>query len=123
MEKGNSSVDLSVKIQELYAITKGLEAQFPGRRFTPDGHLVGSIGEVLAADHYGLTLLPNSTETHDAASSDGRGVQIKTSQINRIAISSEPDYLIVINGKKSITVPAIWCGIMLVKCRRMVSAL
>lgn len=36
MEKGNSSVDLSAKIQELYAITKGLEAQFPGRRFTPD---------------------------------------------------------------------------------------
>ena len=96
MEKGNSSVDLSAKIQELYAITKGLEAQFPGRRFTPDGHLVGSIGEVLVADHYGLTLLPNSAETHDAVSSDGRIIQIKTTQINRIAISSEPDYLIVI---------------------------
>ena len=96
MEKGNSSVDLSVKIQELYAITKGLEAQFPGRRFTPDGHLVGSIGEVLVAEHYGLQLLTASYETHDAIAPDGRYVQIKATQVNRIAISSEPDYLIVI---------------------------
>lgn len=79
-----------------YMPLQGLEAQFPGRRFTPDGHLVGSIGEVLVADHYGLTLLPNSTETHDAVSSDGRKIQIKTTQINRIAILSEPNYLIVI---------------------------
>ena len=43
-------VDLSQKIRELYAITKELELQFPGRKFTPDGQLVGSIGEVLVAD-------------------------------------------------------------------------
>ena len=88
--------DIAEKIRELYEITRELEDQFPGRRFTPDGHLVGSIGEVLAADYYGLTLLPNSTETHDALSDDGRSIQIKATQINRISISSEPDYLIVI---------------------------
>lgn len=43
-------VDLSQKICKLYAITRELELQFPGRKFTPDGHLVGSIGEVLVAD-------------------------------------------------------------------------
>ncbi|MBW8042608.1 MAG: hypothetical protein FVQ85_21795 [Planctomycetes bacterium] len=36
-------------VQELYSIVDRLEELFPGRRFTPDGHLVGSIGEVLAA--------------------------------------------------------------------------
>ena len=30
-----------------------LEAEFPGRHFTLDGHLVGSIGEVMAAYYYG----------------------------------------------------------------------
>jgi len=89
-------VDLSQKIRELYAIRKELELQFPGRKFTPDGHLVGSIGEVLVADCYGLKLLPNSTEIHDAIGDDGKFVQIKATQIKRIAISSEPDHLIVI---------------------------
>ena len=87
---------LSDKIKELYKITNELESSYPGRKFTIDGHLVGSIGEVIVAEHYGLKLLPNSTETHDAVSADGKHVQIKSTQINRIAISSEPDYLIVI---------------------------
>ena len=84
------------KIKELYKITNELESSYPGRKFTIDGHLVGSIGEVIVAEHYGLKLLPNSTETHDAVSTDGKYVQIKATQINRIAISSEPEYLIVI---------------------------
>ena len=87
---------LSDKIKELYKITNELESSYPGRQFTIDGHLVGSIGEVIVAEHYGLELLRNSTETHDAVSADGKSVQIKATQINRIAISSEPDYLIVI---------------------------
>ena len=32
-------------VPELFQITKALEAAAPGRHFTPDGHLVGSIGE------------------------------------------------------------------------------
>ena len=87
---------LSDKIKELYKITNELESSYPGRKFTIDGHLVGSIGEVIVAEHYGLKLLPNSTETHDAVSADGKHVQIKSTQINRIAISSEPNYLIVV---------------------------
>ena len=87
---------LSDKIKELYKITNELGSSYPGRKFTIDGHLVGSIGEAIVAEHYGLELLPNSTETHDAVSADGKYIQIKATQINRIAISSEPDYLIVI---------------------------
>ena len=87
---------LSDKIKELYKITNELESSYPGRKFTIDGHLVGSIGEVIVAEHYGLTLLPNSTKTHDAVSKDGRLIQIKATQVQGISISSEPDYLIAI---------------------------
>lgn len=87
---------LSDKIKELYKITNELESSYPGRKFTIDGHLVGSIGEVIVAENYGLTLLPNSTKTHDAVSKDGKFVQIKATQVHGISISSEPDYLIAI---------------------------
>lgn len=87
---------LSDKIKQLYKITNELEQTYPGRKFTVDGHLVGSIGEVIVAEYYGLSLLPNSTKTHDAVSKEGKQVQIKATQVKGIAISSEPDYLIVI---------------------------
>lgn len=87
---------LSDKIKQLYKITNELEQTYPGRKFTVDGHLVGSIGEVIVAEHYGLSLLPNSTKTHDAISKEGKLVQIKATQVKGVAISSEPDYLIVI---------------------------
>ena len=45
-------------ICDLYQIVGELEAMFPGRHFTPDGHLVGSLGECLAAYHYSLELMP-----------------------------------------------------------------
>ena len=40
---------LSDKIKELYKITNEPESSYPGRKFTIDGHLVGSIGEVIVA--------------------------------------------------------------------------
>lgn len=87
---------LSDKIKELYKITGELERTYPGRKFTVDGHLVGSIGEVIVAEHYGLSLLPNSTKTHDAVSKEGKMVQIKATQVKGTSISSEPDHVIVI---------------------------
>lgn len=84
------------KIRQLYKITGELEKEFPGSKFTPDGHMIGSIGEVLVADHYGLELLDNSAKTHDAKTKDGTLVQIKATQMDRVALSSEPNKLIVI---------------------------
>jgi hypothetical protein len=84
-------------ISRLYAVVHELEALFPGRRFTLDGHLVGSIGEVLAAHDYGLTLLQPSASGHDARASDGRQVQIKVTQGKRVSLSARPDHLIVLH--------------------------
>ena len=84
------------KIKELYEISAELERVFPGRHYTPDGHMIGSIGEALAASYYGLELFPASEETHDAKAPDGRLVQIKATQIGRISLSSEPRWLLVL---------------------------
>ena len=69
-------------VAELHAITAELESLYPGRRFTPDGHLVGSLGEVTAADLFDITLRPASTTGHDAVTSDGRRVEIKATYCN-----------------------------------------
>ena len=83
-------------VRSLYEIVGELEMLFPGRKFTLDGHLVGSIGEVLAAHRYGLELLPASAKGHDATTADGRLVQIKATQAKSVGIRSEPDHLIVL---------------------------
>ena len=88
--------DVPVLVARLYAIVDELEGLFPGRPFTLDGHLVGSVGEVLAAHAYGLELLPPSHERHDAKAADGTLVQIKATQVDRISISSEPDHLLAL---------------------------
>lgn len=83
------------RIQEMFRISSELEETFPGRKFTMDGHLIGSIGEVLAAYHYGLELLPGSAHRHDATALDDRMVQIKATQgAGHVALRSEPEHLI-----------------------------
>ena len=101
---------LEEKIRELYRITTELEEKYPGRYFTPDGHLVGSIGEVYAAEKYGLTLLEVNSEKHDALSADGRLIQIKITQTDRISIYSEPDYIIVMKIDRDGSIEEIYNG-------------
>lgn len=83
-------------IHDLYAITNRLNNLYPGRHFTPDGHIVGSLGEVVAADYYGLKLFIASEPIHDAEDPKGRLVQIKATQGTRVALNEEPNCLIVL---------------------------
>ena len=76
----NKRVPLPAQVAKIYEAVEELERSYPGRKFTPDGHLVGSIGEVIAAEALGLTLYPPSllattrTMTGVARSrSNGRG--------------------------------------------------
>lgn len=91
---------VAAKIKALYEISHDLEELFPGRHYTPDGHMIGSIGEALAASYYNLELFPASEKTHDAKAPDGRLVQIKATQINRVALSSEPEWLLALKIHK-----------------------
>ncbi len=68
------------EIKQLLAITQKLKVKYINKQFTLDGKLVGDIGEVLAAEKYGLILLNENAPIHDAKEeSTGRMVQIKAS--------------------------------------------
>ena len=101
---------LEAKIRELYRIIAELEELYPGRKFTLDGHVLGSIGEVYAAERYGLSLLKASSEKHDAQSSDGKMVQIKITQTDRVSIYSEPHYLIVLKMNSDGNIEEVYNG-------------
>ena len=88
--------ELPKLLTDLYAIVSRLEELAPGRKFTPDGHLVGSIGEAVAAYAYGLELLPASVKQHDAKAPDGRLVQIKLTQGQSVALSYDCEHLLVL---------------------------
>jgi hypothetical protein len=96
----NENVDwarVTCLLDELYTAADGLERIFPGRKFTLDGHLVGSIGEVVAAYMFDLDLNTASTQGHDARARDGRQVEIKLTQGRGVAIRHEPEHLIVLH--------------------------
>ena len=80
-------IPLPAPVARIYEATAELEAMYPGRSFTPDGHLVGSIGEVIAAGALGLTLYPMSKAGHDAYDSNG-DVQIKMTAGKSVAMYS-----------------------------------
>ena len=82
-------------IRELYGVVRRLENMFPGRHFTPDGHLVGSIGEALASHYYGVELAPASTQGYDGTR-DGKRIEVKATQGSAVALSSGPEHLLVI---------------------------
>jgi hypothetical protein len=93
--------NLKNNIEKLIVIVNDLEKAFPGKRFTLDGHLLGSIGEVFASYYYGIDLYlnDNSHPCHDGEK-DGKEVQIKITQGNSVDINNIPDYLIVLFLKK-----------------------
>jgi hypothetical protein len=82
-------------LRAIYDSVDELEAMFPGRHFTPDGHLVGSLGEALASFHYAIELSQASAQCHDGKCGE-RNVQVKATQGDRIAMSSESEHLLVL---------------------------
>jgi hypothetical protein len=97
-------------IQSLYAIVDELEQIYPGRKFTPDGHLVGSIGEAYASENYGLSLFSASYPSHDAEDSAGRFWQIKATGGKSIGIRSCPDNLLVLKIRRDGKLEEIYQG-------------
>ena len=97
-------------VGRLYALVGEFQALFPGRSFTPDGHLVGSIGEVLAAYRYNLLLHTASKAGHDAVARDGRQVEVKATQGSSVALRSEPEHLLVLHLGKDGRATEIYNG-------------
>jgi len=74
-------VALPRAVRKIYHAVEVLSAMYPGRPFTPDDHLVGSIGEVVVAGAFGLKLNPPS-QPGDNAHDDNRDVQRRQCNIN-----------------------------------------
>ena len=90
-------------IPSLFKLVKELNEEFASeqRKFTPDGHMVGSIGEVVAAYAFDLELLPVNTKNHDARMADGRLVQIKLTGSRSIGLRGSPNHLLVLRFQDS----------------------
>jgi uncharacterized protein DUF6998 len=73
-----------------------LEKTYPGRPFTPDGHLVGSIGEVVARETFGFELYPPSHRGHDAKCTTRGDVEVKITGGRGVALRGECNHLIVL---------------------------
>lgn len=75
---------LKKAIIDLYLSVTKLHSAFPDRKFTPDGRMVGDIGEAIAALKFGVILDKKSKKHWDGHRFDSSGkkwnVQIKTTQ-------------------------------------------
>jgi hypothetical protein len=76
-------------ISELFDTCR-LLSERSGRPVSPDGHLVGSLGEIFAAETLGLKLMPPSNRGFDATGPGGEKIEIKTTTRNSISLSNEP---------------------------------
>ena len=88
-------IALPKPIAEIFRQVEQLERAYPGRKFTPDGHLIGSSGEVIAAEAFGLKLLPASAPGHDARDENGAFVQIKLTSGKSIGLRASCERLLV----------------------------
>src|SRR5262245_31264701 len=89
-------VKLPKQVADIYRAVRELEANYPGRKFTPDGHLVGSIGEVIAAEALDLILYRPSHPGHDARDAHDRDVQIKLTSGRSVSLYSTCERLLVL---------------------------
>lgn len=78
-------------VVELLGIVCQMQRDYPKRKFTLDGRLVGDIGEILAEQIYDLELLDELQQRHDAISS-GRYIQIKTTMKKTLGFGDIPDF-------------------------------
>lgn len=96
-------------IRKLYKIVDELGSLHPNRKFSLDGILVGSLGEVMAEYHYGIELLKTNTKGHDGRK-NGKNIQIKTTQRESIHIGVKCEHLIAVKLQEDGTIDEIYNG-------------
>lgn len=96
-------------IRELYGIVDELGRMFPGRPFTPDGHMVGSLAECFAEYYYGLKLYACSHPGHDAHTDDC-DVEVKATQGKTVSLRSAPEELLVFRLRRDGSFDEVYNG-------------
>jgi hypothetical protein len=105
----NKRIALPEPVAAIYRAVEELEKKYPQRKFTPDGHLVGSIGEVIAAEALGLKLYAMSKPGHDAYDDNG-DVQIKMTAGRSVSMYSECSRLVVLRVVSAIEAEIVYDG-------------
>lgn len=96
-------------VVELLGIVGKMQRDYPKKKFTLDGRLVGDIGEILAEQIYDLELLAGIQKRHDAISS-GRYVQIKTTMKRALGFGDIPDFYLGIRVDEDGAVEELFNG-------------
>lgn len=92
--KPGDRIKLPAAVRKLYEAVEELEKEYD-RPFTIDGHLMGSIGEVLARQAFGFILHPPSHKGHDARCDTRGEVEIKITAGNSVAFRDGCNHLVV----------------------------
>ncbi|MBO9547694.1 DUF2442 domain-containing protein [Caulobacter sp.] len=104
-------IRLPSPVAAIFKAVEDLEKLYPGRKFTPDGHLVGSIGEVIAAEALSLVLHPASHPSHDAHDPrTGRDVQIKLTGGKSVSLYDTCDRLVVLRVRDAEHAEVVYDG-------------
>ena len=96
----NNKFPLPCLVRDLVDVRNKLCAHYShyNRSFTLDGNLIGDLGEVIAADIFGITLSPPNEKGIDGYAPDGKSVQIKASGTKRgpafTYVPTRPYYLL-----------------------------
>jgi hypothetical protein len=96
-------------LRRIYEAVAALEELYPGRHFTPDGHMVGSIGEAIAAEHYGIELYPPSHAKFDGRKK-GKEIQIKATQGDSVPVKHGAGALLVLKIKEDGSFEEVYNG-------------
>jgi len=86
------------RIAAIYEIAHELGREFNITTCTPDGHLLGAIGQIAAKIACGLSF-GSTMEEHNCTWSDGKGslaIQVRCTGRGSVAIRKEPNYLIAL---------------------------
>ena len=86
------------RIASIYEIANELGREFNISKCTPDGHLLGAIGQIAAKIAFGLQFGSNEKEHNCTWSDKGKilNIQVRSTGRGSVAIRKEPEYLIAI---------------------------
>jgi len=91
-------IEFKKKIASIYEIANELGREFNISRCTPDGHLLGAIGQIAAKIAFGLQFGSDKKEHNCSWSDQNRiiNVQVRCTGRGSVSIRKEPEYLIAL---------------------------
>ncbi len=85
-------------IATVFSAQNALRELAPEYKWAGMGNLLGDYGEFVCVEHYHLTKAPAGADGHDAITTDGKTVQIKTNHAaSSIGFRGEADLMLVIH--------------------------